>query len=172
MNGIQNIQNGELHNQSLDAAVREAEAYGWTLTDDDSYQWQRGIIDETFPLAQCFEMCQITKLGEKYGVSHGNVRIGMMPYEELEELVKLYGYSGLDDFVQQTVATNEFVLKADGTIDRENSPSWILEYGLLAEMNFETLALDDFMPEVSFDSFEEAESYILQHILHKPGVVW
>ena len=147
--------------------VKEAEKFGWTLTDDDDFQWQREIIDTTAPLCQTYEMCQIISLGDKYAVCHGNVRVGALPFEELDALVGMYGYESLDDFVQQTSASNEFLWNEDGSIDRENSPAWILEYPLLAEMDFETQALTEYLTDLSFSSYVEAEYFIKENILKK-----
>lgn len=72
--------------------IIRAEEKGWALTDDDCFQWQRGVIKQERPFAQCFEMCQITKIGDEYRVCHGVVVINDVPYEELEVLVKMFGY--------------------------------------------------------------------------------
>lgn len=153
-------------------AMRVAENYGWTLTDDDCFQWQRGVIDPQRPLVQCYEMCQIVRIGDEYRVCHGLVDIGAVSEEELDVLVQMYGYEGLDGFVRETAATNEFTFHEDGTIDRENSPAWDLEYGLLAEMDFETNALSEYMTDYSFATEEDASRHIFQNILNKPALVW
>lgn len=144
---------------------------GWTLTDDDCFQWQRGVIRLDRPLAQCFEMCQITKMGDEYRICHGIVTISDVSSEELDALVRMYGYNGLEGFVQESAPTTEFVFNVDGSIDRENSPAWILEYALLAEMDFETNALSEYMTDYVFTTEEEAHQYIFQNILSKevPG---
>lgn len=149
-----------------------AEKMGWTLTDDDCYQWQRGVIRLDRPFEQCFEMCQITKIGDEYRVCHGTVTISDVSFEELDVLVRMYGYDGLEGFVQETAPTTEFVFNADGSIDRENSLAWILEYALLAEMDFETNALSEYMTDYMFATEEEASQYIFQNILSKAAPVW
>ena len=145
--------------------MRKAESFGWTQTDSDCCQWQREVVDPAQPLVQCYEMCQMTEIGDEYRVCHGIVAIGAVSDEELDVLVRMYGYDGLDDFVRQTATTDEFVLKADGTIDRENSPAWVLEQALLAEMDFETNALSEYMTDAGFGSETEAEAYIFRKIL-------
>ena len=64
-----------------------------------------------------------------------------------------------------TSASNEFCWNEDGSIDRENSPAWILEYALLAEMDFETQALSEYLTEHSFSSRVDAEYFIKENIL-------
>lgn len=152
--------------------IRKAEKLGWTLTDDDCCQWQRGIIDEQRPLVQCYEMCQIVRIGEEYRVCHGVVPIGAVSEEELDVLVHMYGYNSLDEFVQESAPTSDFVVDANGAIDRENSPAWVLEYGLLAEMDFETNALSEYITDHAFATEEDACHYIFQNILDKPALVW
>lgn len=165
--GNEKPEQGENEQESLayTLMVQEAEKYGWTLTDDDDFQWRREITDAMAPLCQTYEMCQIISIGDKFTVCHGDVRIGALPYEELDALVSMYGYEGLDDFVQQTSASNEFCWNEDGRIDRENSPAWILEYALLAEMDFETQALSEYLTEHSFGSRVDAEYFIKENIL-------
>ena len=147
--------------------VQEAEKYGWTLTDDDDFQWQREVIEQEAPLVQTYEMCQLVSIGDKYGVCHGNVRIGAVPYEELDELVRFYGYDGLDDFVKQTSPSDEFVTREDGSLDREKSPAWILEYPLLAEMDFETRTFDEYFTGRILDNRKEAEAFVWNNYLKK-----
>lgn len=67
--------------------IIRAEEKGWALTDDDCFQWQRGVIKQERPFAQCFEMCQVTKIGDEYRVCHGTIIINDVPYEELEVLL-------------------------------------------------------------------------------------
>lgn len=64
--------------------IIRAEEKGWALTDDDCFQWQRGVIKQERPFAQCFEMCQITKIGDEYRVCHGVVVINDVPYPVAE----------------------------------------------------------------------------------------
>lgn len=153
-------------------ALRAAENHGWTLTDDDCFQWQRGVIDPQRPLVQCYEMCQVVRIGDEYRVCHGLVAIGAVSEEELDALVRMCGYKGLDDFVRETAATNEFLFHEDGTVDRESSPAWSLEYGLLAEMDFKTNALSEYMTDYAFTTEQAAGQYIFQNILDKPALVW
>lgn len=152
--------------------IIRAEEKGWALTDDDCFQWQRSVIKQERPFAQCFEMCQITKIGDEYRVCHDVVVINDVPYEELEVLVKMFGYESLDDFVLQTANSNEFIFNKDGTIDRINSPSWIPEYPLLAQMDFKTNAISEYLTDAAFSSESVAEEYIYREYLTQEARVW
>lgn len=145
----------------------EVEPLEWTLTNAEHFRCQRSIVDPEQPLVECYEMCQAIKIGDEYRVCHGVVAIGAVPEDELDVLVRMYGYAGLEDFVQQTSPTNEFVFNDDGTIDRENSPAWILEYALLAEMDFETNALAEYMTDHAFAIEGDAFRYIFEKFLRK-----
>lgn len=152
--------------------IIRAEKMGWFFTNDNYFQWQRRVIRQDRPLAQCFEMCQIAKIGDEYRVCHGMVTINDVPYEELEVLVKMFGYECLDDFVLQTANSNEFVFNKDGTIDRINSPSWIPEYPLLAQMDFKTNAISEYLTDAAFSSESAAEEYIYREYLTQEACVW
>lgn len=150
----------------------KASSMGWTLIDDDCFQWQRGILDRHRLFVPHYEMCQILKIGDKYRVCHGTVAINDTSYEELEVLVKRFGYKNLDDFVLQTANSTEFIFNEDGTIDRIHSPSWILEWALLAQMDFKTNAIDAYLTNVAFDYEDEAEEYIYREFLCQKACVW
>ena len=152
--------------------IIRAEKMGWFFTNDNYFQWQRRVIRQDRPLAQCFEMCQIAKIGDEYRVCHGMVTINDVPYEELEVLVKMFGYECLDDFVLQTANSNEFVFNKDGTIDRINSHSWIPEYPLLAQMDFKTNAISEYLTDAAFSSESAAEEYIYREFLSREACVW
>lgn len=53
-----------------------------------------------------------------------------------DEILKGFGYEGLDDFVAQTSdgATDDWVRKPDGTVDLDKSPSYIIDLPLLASL--------------------------------------
>lgn len=141
--------------------IIEIEKRGWVLTDDDCYQWQR-FLDPITLLKT--EMVQIVEVPDKgFFICNGVVDLEDATYDELEELVKLYGYSDLDAFVVETSPTTEFVYDTNGKIDRDKSASWILEYPLLAEMKFETNFLSYIANKAyqTFDAAQEAVDEIL-----------
>lgn len=162
---------GQFRRCSKLEGAASVEDLGWTMISDKKYMWQREVILRDMPLVQAYEMVMAVKLGEAYEICHGTVKIGMVPYEELNLLVQIYGYSDLDDFVIQTSPTTEFVFKENGTIDREASESWILEYALLAQMDFESNCLEEYMTDTHFDSREQAEYFIAKNILKKEAAL-
>lgn len=137
--------------------ISEFEKRGWVLTDDDCYQWRRHM-DPFAP--QKGEMVQIVEVPDKgFFICAGVVDLDDATIEELDELVKLYGYPDLDAFVVETSPTTEFVYDSNGKIDRNKSASWILEYPLLAEMKFETNFLS-YITNKAYQSFAEAQEAV------------
>ena len=74
-----------------------------------------------------------------------------------------YSYENLDDFVQE-ISPATIERKADGTLDRE-SPNYIVEWQLIAEMLFETEALyRHLVPGKIWNEYEMAAAYIRKTI--------
>lgn len=117
----------------------------WFMTDDDCLQHCRchPAIDP-----QVYELVQINSFpghldGKPfYQVAHAHIDIKDYTDEEILDALGAYGYEGMDDFVFQNTATNEFLYREDGTLDRDNSPGYIIDYQLIAEMLFELEALE------------------------------
>ena len=146
---------------------KKVEALGWTLTDDDCFQWCREVPSSSSPLGKAFELCQIVQYpGGPFCacVWHGIVDVGAKTESELEKVVSLYGYLSLAEFVEDTSPYK--VDFSDSVSARENNPDWVLEYGLLAEMFFETTPSFDL--GMLFQDEKTAEDYIFQNILSKP----
>lgn len=76
---------------------------------------------------------------------------------EIDEVLKRFGYENMDAFVIENAATEEWEFHGNGTLDRVNSPSYIIDYILLAELLFMAYAMDPanaFMKNLSWDSAE------------------
>lgn len=112
----------------------------WFMTDDDCLQHCRchPAIDP-----QRYELVQINSFpghldGKPfYQVSHAIINVKEYGEDEILDALGAYGYKDMDDFVFQNATTNEFLYKEDGTLDRDNSPAYIIDYQLIAEMLFE-----------------------------------
>ena len=127
--------------------------FGWILTDDDAAQYVRraGLA----PLDNEFELFQITAVPNGFYISHASVNTDELAQEDVDTLLSSYGYDSLEEFVMETSTGTDFHHKEDGSIDRDKSPDWIVEWQLIAEMAFETDALDNLGDEC-FSSWDEA----------------
>lgn len=105
----------------------------WFVTDDDCLQCCRMISQ------QCYELIQVQKLRNDYGVLHGIVNIDDYSVNEWEEYIKIYGHSDLHDFIASY----------------ENR----LEYRVLAEYIFET-DWQKYLLEKTYKTRQEAEKHI------------
>ena len=131
---------------------------GWDCTDDDSAQYISRDIR-----GRLFELVQVCALGEEYGVAHDVIDIETYSDDDIEDALRAYGYDNIDDFVQQ--CSPEIIPKlADGSLDKD-SLSYIIDYGLIAEMLFELEALECLLPK-KYPTFEAAEKAI-QSMLSK-----
>lgn len=117
----------------------------WFMTDDDCLQHCRShpAIDP-----QVYELVQIIGFPDHlegkpfYRVAHAHIDIKDYTEKEIQDALGFFGYEDMDDFVFQNATTNEFLYKEDGSLDRENSPAYIIDYQLIAEMLFEMEALE------------------------------
>lgn len=123
--------------------------HGWVETDNDCGQHRKELNDGTFSFVQ------IVNLNEEYSVSKATVEPQKLSEDDLNTLLKAYGFSNLDDFVKNNVPDWDFTFCEDGSIDRENSPSWVIDWALIAEMQFEEISLSNLLSR-RFKTFEDA----------------
>lgn len=149
--------------KELDPQARSAPESEWFITDDDCLQCCRPIpaIDP-----QQYELVQINSYDGRgdddpvFQTTHAIIDLKDYTDEEILSVLNAYGYKDMDDFVFQNSPTEEFLYHADGTLDRENSPSYIIEYQLIAEMLFETENYE--YADREFSSWNEAVARIAQ----------
>ena len=101
---------------------------------------------------------------EIYRTVRDDERFSINPnLDEIEDILHYYSYENLDDFVQE-ISPATIERKADGTLDRE-SPNYIVEWQLIAEMLFETEALyRHLVPGKIWNEYEMAAAYIRKTI--------
>ena len=138
----------------------QVKASCWTLTDDDCAQYVR-TVDEYF--GKTFELWQVCKLVGNYEVAHAIINIDDYSDDEINEVLNFFGYQDMDEFVDM-VSPVQIKRREDGTLDKD-SPHYIIEWQLIAEMIFESHALSEFLvPEQHWNDFESAAAYIQQAI--------
>lgn len=143
--------------KELEPQARSAPESEWFITDGDCLQCCRPLpaIDP-----KQFELVQINSYpGHVDGkpffqTSHATIDLNEYKDEEVLSVLGSYGYNDMDDFVLQNAPGGELVYKEDGTLDRENSPGYIIEYQLIAEMFFETENYE--YTDQEFSSWNEA----------------
>ena len=141
--------------------LKDLDALGWVETDDDCSQ----LVLRCDPFrGRFFELYQITALpNEEYGVSHDTIDVENYSERDILDALNAYGYSSLDEFVVECAASNEFSRRPDGSLD-PNSPAYIVDYELIAEMLFELEAFDCLVPNKTFCSWDEAKRFIYELI--------
>lgn len=131
------------------------EAGEWIATDDDCCQYVRHVDY----MHHVFELYQVCELMGLYKVAHAVIDVDNYSREETEAVLRTYGYKDTDDFIEQT-SPEVIERKADGTLD-EDSPYYIIDWQLIAEMFFEDEALSKHLiPEREWRDFESAANYI------------
>lgn len=103
--------------------------------DADHYSYVRCL-----DLGNLYEVVRVTH--DKHGQQAEFVHqiIFMAEYDEpaIAEILKGFGYENLDAFVRETNSAGTdpagFTLRPDGSIDRAASPSWWIDYTLLASL--------------------------------------
>lgn len=147
---------------------RQAQKTDWLLTDDDCCQLRR---TDALAISNIFELYQInrypghlrrpTQSEDFFKVAHAYIDISDYSEGDILSALQGFGYESLDRFVEETSPDWNVIYKEDGTIDRENSPSYIIDFGLIAEMLFEFDALE-YAIEKEYNSYNEAVSAIEQ----------
>lgn len=132
----------------------------WILADDDCAQYVRRVDEYT---GKTFELWQVCELEENYAVAHATINIDNYSNDEIHDVLTFFGYQSLDEFVEMG-APGPIERKADGTLDKD-SPHYIVEWQLIAEMLFEANAFFGFLvPGKHWDDFDSAAAYIRQTI--------
>ena len=132
----------------------------WILTDDDCAQYVRNLDEFK---GNVFELWQVCGVLDMFAVAHAVININDYSEDEIEDVLHYYSYENLDDFVQE-ISPATIERKADGTLDRE-SPNYIVEWQLIAEMLFETEALyRHLVPGKIWNEYEMAAAYIRKTI--------
>lgn len=83
-------------------------------------------------------------------------------YSSLNYILDATGYKDIDDFVKQNATSDEWVNNTDGTLDRENSPSYVIDLFLLASIIAEFNLNDD-------NCFVMTEEAALDFVRRKTG---
>lgn len=140
----------------LDSDVEVLAASTVIVPDDDFAQWQ-DFADEHILLMRPinpvdptdFEYIKVSdQAGDPDHLGPGEVFffhgvISVQDYLEAEsalnELLNGFGYADLDAFVKENSPDDNWVYGADGKLDRENSPSYIIDIQLLASLIAESL---------------------------------
>lgn len=137
----------------------------WFMTDDDCLQCCKSIPDIN---PDHYEFVQINSYaGHEDGkpffqVAHGTID----PHkdytdEEIKSVLHAYGYEDLDDFARQNSPNGDadWVYLPNGKVDVANSPSYIIDYQLIAEMLFET-EVQEYV-DAEFPTWNEAVDRIM-----------
>lgn len=133
----------------------------WVLTDDDCAQYVRYLDPIAGSTGKQFELWQICELPNGYAVANDTINIDEHGEEEIGSALASFGYNSLNDFVQEN-SPEPIPQKEDGSLDEE-SPFYIVEWQLIAEMLFEEKALQHLLPQ-TWSTYEAAENFIKQTI--------
>lgn len=138
----------------------QVKTQNWILADDDCAQYVRMVNEYT---GKTFELWQVCELVESYVVAHATINIDNYSSDEINEVLNFFGYQNLDEFVEMG-APGPIERHKDGSLDKD-SPHYIIEWQLIAEMLFETEALTDaLVPGRHWEDFDSAAAFIRQEI--------
>lgn len=140
---------------------------GWIMTDDDSYQCLHYLDPIAGSTGTKYELYQVNKHTNCFKVAHSIIDLECYDQEDIIDALHTFGYNDMDDFVQQH-SPQPIPMKADGHLDQE-SPFYIIEWQLIAEMLFEIDAMENEVPDSMFRSFKKACHYIFQQIAGEVG---
>ena len=130
----------------------------WFITDDDCLQCCRrnpDIDPDSYSFVQIISFPGHVDGKPFWRVSEATIDVSDFSDDDIQKALNFFGYEDLDDFVHQNAPDWNIVYKEDGSIDKINSPSYIIDYQLIAEMLFEMDALTEYAGD-KFPSWNEA----------------
>lgn len=111
---------------------------GWNTYAEDQGHYSAVRCIE---LGLCYEAVRVTHLKERPGMAefvHATFFLQEYTEADLVEMLQVFEYETMDQFVSEiNLAPDGFVYRADGSIDRCASPSWYIDYMLLASLMVE-----------------------------------
>lgn len=135
----------------------------WFITDGDCLQCCRPLPAIN---PKQFELVQINSFDGRnddppiFQTAHVIIDLNEYTDEEVLSELNAFGYTDMDDFVLQNSSGGELVYNEDGTLDREHSPGYVIEYQLIAEMFFESRNYE--YADQEFSTWNEAVARIEQ----------
>ena len=130
----------------------------WFITDDDCLQCCKrnpDIDPDSYEFVQIIGFEGHIDGKPFWRVSQATIDIKDFSEEDILNALGFFGYEDMDDFVYRNAPDWDVVYKEDGTIDKVNSPSYIIDYQLIAEMLFEMDALTEYAGD-EFRSWNDA----------------
>ena len=130
----------------------------WFITDDDCLQCCRrnpDIDPDSYDFVQIIGFEGHVDGKPFWRVSEANIDVKTFSEEDIQSALNFFGYEDMDDFVYRNAPDWNVVYKEDGSIDKINSPSYIIDYQLIAEMLFEMDALTEYAGD-EFQSWNDA----------------
>lgn len=133
---------------------------GWIMIDNDSYQCVHYLDPIAGSTGSKFEFYQVNKHPDCFMVAHSIIDLECYDQEAILDALHLFGYEDMDDFVQQ-YSPEPIPKKEDGHLNQD-SPFYIIEWQLIAEMLFEMEALENEIPGIMFENYEDACHFIFR----------
>lgn len=136
----------------------------WFITDDDCLQCccrHPDIDPDSYEFVQIIGFDGHVDGKPFWVVAHANINVKDFTEKDIQSALNYFDYEDMDDFVYQNAPDWNVVYHEDGSIDKENSPSYIIDYQLIAEMLFETDALAHYC-ESEHSSWNDAVKCISQ----------
>ena len=133
----------------------------WYLTDEDCSQYVCYLDPVAGTTGKLFALIQVTELPDGYAISKDVIDIDTYSEEGIVDVLRLFGYDGLDDFVEETSPVKIPKL-ANGALDRD-SEGYIIDYSLIAEMLFEQEAFECISEK--YNTFDAAAEKVRELVL-------
>lgn len=134
----------------------------WYLTDEDCSHYVCYLDPVAGTTGKLFALIQVTELPDGYAISKDVIDIDTYSEEGIVDVLRLFGYDGLDDFVEET-SSFKIPKLANGALDRD-SEGYIIDYSLIAEMLFEQEAFECIISE-KYNTFDAAAEKVRELVL-------
>lgn len=131
--------------------------FDWCCTDNSCCQHVKAL-DASGNMFELYQVCMIPS--SRYMIANAVIDLDTYDEDAIKEVLAFYGYDSMEDFRELNPyhGTN-----TENSHDMEASRR-AFENELIAEMLFESSALESLVEGLEWDNYEDAEEYILNTI--------
>lgn len=132
-------------------------AFDWVCTDNSCCQ-QTKALDANGRMFELYQVCMVPN--SRYMVAHAVIDLDTYNEDDIKTVLSFFGYDSMEDFREMNPYNGS---NAENFLDMETARR-AFENELIAEMLFESSALESLVEGLEWDNYEDAEEYILNTI--------
>lgn len=131
--------------------------FDWRCTDNSCCQHVKAL-DASGDMFELYQVCMIPS--SRYMIAHAVIDLDTYNEDDIKTVLSFFGYDSMEDFREMNPYNGS---NAENFLDMETARR-AFENELIAEMLFESSALESLVEGLEWDNYEDAEEYILNTI--------